>query len=242
MTADQFRSWATTHVGTVRSHNEDTMVCRPDLGLWAVADGAGGHARGEVASRMIAEALESIPPGLSAAAMLSEIRNRMAATHAALREAASETQELCASTVVVLVARDAHFACLWAGDSRGYLLRDGQLEQITKDHSLVQELVDAGAITAEQAENHPRANVITRAVGADSDELELDKVTGRLVAGDRFLLCSDGLCKTMADAEMAETLRLPGESELSQLLVAAALANRVRDNVTAVTIEVMAVG
>jgi serine/threonine protein phosphatase Stp1 len=240
MTADQFRSWATTHVGTVRSHNEDTMVCRPDLGLWAVADGAGGHARGEVASRMIAEALESIPADLSAAAMLSEIRNRMSATHAALREVASETQELCASTVVVLVARDAHFACLWAGDSRGYLLRDGQLEQITKDHSLVQELVDAGAITAEQAENHPRANVITRAVGADSDELELDKVTSRLVAGDRFLLCSDGLCKTMADAEMAQILRLPGESELSQLLVDAALANRVRDNVTAVTIEVMA--
>jgi protein phosphatase/serine/threonine-protein phosphatase Stp1 len=218
------------------------MVSRPDLGLWAVADGAGGHARGEVASRMIAEALESIPPGLSAAAMLSEIRNRMAATHAALREAASQTQELCASTVVVLVARDAHFACLWAGDSRGYLLRDGQLEQITKDHSLVQELVDAGAITAEQAENHPRANVITRAVGADSDELELDKVSSRLIAGDRFLLCSDGLCKTMADAEMAEILRLPGESELSQLLVDAALANRVRDNVTAVTIEVMAAG
>jgi serine/threonine-protein phosphatase Stp1 len=240
MTADQFRSWATTHVGTVRSHNEDTMVCRPDLGLWAVADGAGGHARGEVASRMIAEALESIPRGLSAAAMLSEIRNRMAATHAALREAASKTQELCASTVVVLVARDAHFACLWAGDSRGYLLRDGQLEQITKDHSLVQELVDAGAITPEQAENHPRANVITRAVGADSDELELDKVTSRLVAGDRFLLCSDGLCKTMADAAMAEILRGPGESKLSQLLVDAALANRVRDNVTAVTIEVMA--
>ena len=242
MTEDQFRSWATTHVGTVRSHNEDTMVCRPDLGLWAVADGAGGHARGEVASRMIAEALESIPLGLSAAAMLSEIRNRMAATHAALREAASETQELCASTVVVLVARDAHFACLWAGDSRGYLLRDGQLEQITKDHSLVQELVDAGAITAEQAENHPRANVITRAVGADSDELELDKVTSRLVAGDRFLLCSDGLCKTMADADIAEILRLPGQSELSQLLVDAALANRVRDNVTAVTVEVVAAG
>lgn len=242
MTEERFRSWATTHVGTVRSRNEDAMVCRPDLGLWAVADGAGGHARGEVASRMIVEALELIPPGLSAAAMLSEIRNRMSATHAALREEAATSRDMCASTVVILVARDAYFACLWAGDLRAYLLRDGEFQQITRDHSLVQELVDAGAITAEQAEGHPRANIITRAVGADADELELDKVTSRLAVGDRFLLCSDGLCKTLPDAEMGQILGSPGIAEPSEKLVEAALANHVRDNVTAVAVEIIAAG
>jgi serine/threonine protein phosphatase Stp1 len=242
MTEERFRSWATTHVGTVRSRNEDAMVCRPDLGLWAVADGAGGHARGEVASRMIVEALESIPPGLSPSGMLSEIRNRMSATHAALREEAANgaSHDMCASTVVILVARDAYFACLWAGDSRAYLLRDGEFQQITRDHSLVQELVDAGAITAEQAEGHPRANIITRAVGADADELELDKVTSRLEVGDRFLLCSDGLCKTLPDAEMGQILANPGLAAPSEQLVQAALANHVRDNVTAVAVEIIA--
>jgi serine/threonine-protein phosphatase Stp1 len=244
MTADRFRSWATTHVGTVRAHNEDTMVCRPDLGLWAVADGAGGHARGEVASGMIAQSLEAIPPGLSAPEMLTEIRTRMTATHAALREAAESgaSHDICASTLVVLIARDSHFACLWAGDSRAYLLRDGQFAQITKDHSLVQELVDAGAITAEQAESHPRANVITRAVGADVDELELDKITSQLLPGDRFLLCSDGLCKTLSDTDMAGLMGAPASATLTEQLIAAALANHVRDNVTAVAVEVISAG
>ncbi|MCW3473912.1 PP2C family protein-serine/threonine phosphatase [Limobrevibacterium gyesilva] len=242
MTMDRFRSWATTHVGTVRTHNEDAYVNRPDLGLWAVADGAGGHARGEVASRMIVDALEGIPVGLSAGEILAEVRNRMQATHAALRDAAAsgDARDISASTVVILIARDDHFACLWAGDSRGYLLRNGQMMQITKDHSLVQELVDAGAISAADAENHPRANVITRAVGAESDIAELDKVTSRLTPGDRFLLCSDGLCKTLDEAEIAHLLATPAEAEPSERLVDAALAHNVRDNVTAVAIEVLA--
>jgi serine/threonine protein phosphatase Stp1 len=243
MTADRYRSWATTHVGTVRSHNEDAYVNRPDIGLWAVADGAGGHSRGEVASRMIVEALEAIPQGLSAGSLLAEVRNRILATHAALRDAAfgGDGSDISASTVVVLIARDDHFACLWAGDSRGYLLRNGQMLQVTKDHSLVQELVDAGAISAEDAERHPRANVITRAVGADAEVLELDKVTSRFAPGDRFLLCSDGLCKTLDEADIARLLDM-AESEPTERLVEAALSRHVRDNVTAVAIEVLPPG
>ena len=149
MEAERFLSWATTHVGTVRTHNEDALVDRPDLGLWAVADGAGGHARGDVASRMIVEALEAIPPDLSASDMLAEVRQRMTETHAALYSSSNgEAHEISASTVVVLIARGDHYACLWAGDSRAYLLREGQLAQITRDHSLVQEMVDAGEISA----------------------------------------------------------------------------------------------
>ena len=103
-----------------------------------------------------------------------------------------------------MLARNDHFACLWAGDSRAYLLRDGALQQITRDHSLVQELVESGVIRPEEAEHHPRANVITRAVGADLDEFALDKVSGRIQVGDRFLLCSDGLCKTVPEDESGE--------------------------------------
>ena len=237
MPSDRFLSWATTHVGTVRSHNEDALVDRPDLGMWAVADGAGGHARGDVASRMIVEALESIPPGLPAGAMLAEIRQRMNDTHDALRaQQNGDPSQMSASTVVVLIARGSHFACLWAGDSRAYLLRDGAFTQITRDHSLVQELVDSGAISQAEADNHPSANVITRAVGADG-ELDLDKVTSELLPGDRFLLCSDGLCKTVPDAEMAALLAQPDAP--TDRLIEAALAHRGRDNVTAVAMEVV---
>lgn len=239
MSADRFLSWATTHVGTVRSHNEDALVDRPDLGLWAVADGAGGHARGDVASRMIVEALEAIPPDLSAADVLSEVRRRVTEAHDTLRgDPDAGEHDISASTVVVMIARGDHYACLWAGDSRAYLLRDGQMSQITRDHSLVQEMVDAGVITADEAETHPSANVITRAVGADG-ELDLDKVTSRLLPGDRFLLCSDGLCKTIPEPEIAALLATPAEAMPSDRLIESALAHRGRDNITAVVFEVL---
>ena len=240
---EQFRAWAVTHPGTVRDHNEDIYVNRPDLGLWAVADGAGGHDAGEVASGLIATALDSIPPELTAEETLTQVRMRMAATHAALRErAARQGNGMIASTVVVLIARHGHFACLWAGDSRAYLLRDGALARVTRDHSLVQELVDCGEITDAEAENHPRANVITRAVGSEADMVELDKVTDRLVGGDRFLLCSDGLSKELSDAEMREILRADGPELAAERLVEAALARKARDNVTVVVLEVVGDG
>lgn len=240
MMANKIRSWHATHAGTKRKHNEDNWVDRPDLGIWAVADGAGGHQAGEYASGLIAEALDAMPPELSAAELLGQVRQRIADTHRFLREEAERRggNTMIASTLVAFLARGDHFACLWAGDSRAYLLRDGELRQITRDHSLVQELVDAGTISAEDAERHPHANVITRAIGADLDELVLDKVSGRLQSGDRFLLCSDGLCKTVPFQEMAELLRSDNGVPPSQSLIAAALALNVTDNVTAVTIEV----
>lgn len=232
----RFRSWAESHPGAVRTHNEDNFVDRPDIGLWAVADGAGGHDAGEVASQMIAETLSSIPAGLAAAELLGQVRLRITETHQWLRDEAARRgpRSVIASTLVVLLARDGHFACLWAGDSRIYLLRQGQISQVTRDHSLVQELVDAGAITPEEAEGHPRANVITRAVGADCDPLELEKISGRLMAGDRFLLCSDGLNKTLSDAELA--VLLSGDQP-SARLIEVALERRATDNVTAITVE-----
>jgi serine/threonine-protein phosphatase Stp1 len=239
MEAERFLSWATTHVGTVRTHNEDALVNRPDLGLWAVADGAGGHARGDVAARMVAQALESISLDLPASEVLAQVRQKITETHEALRASQTDDrQEISATTIVVLIARGDHYACLWAGDSRGYLLRDGRLLQITRDHSIVQELVDAGAISPDDAEKHPNANIITRAVGSEGD-LDLDKVTNRLLPGDRFLLCSDGLSKTLPESELAQLL---ATSPPTDHLIEAALARQGRDNVTAVAIEVVGPG
>jgi len=237
-----FRVWAETHNGAVRKHNEDALVSRPDIGLWAVADGAGGHASGEIASGMLAEVLGDAPDGLSAQEMLVELRSRVGTVHDALKREAARRGEgaMIASTVVILLIRGGHFACLWAGDSRAYLLRGGVLQQVTRDHSLVQELVDAGAITAEQAERHPQANVITRAVGS-FDELELEKVSGKLEPGDRLLLCSDGLCKTLDEATLTNILdddATPAGPGVE--LIAAALERQVRDNVTAVIVDVLA--
>lgn len=228
------RSSAATHPGAVRPRNEDNLVDRPELGLWAVADGAGGHGAGDVASAAIAEALSGIPPGLTAAEMLAQVRLRLDAVHADLKaRAAARGGGLIASTVAVLLVRGGHYAALWAGDSRAYLLRDGALHRLTHDHSLVQELVDAGALDAAQAESHPQANVITRAVGA-GEALQLDKVADRFAPGDRFLLCSDGVFKELPEAEIASRLARGADAED---LVRRAVDAGGRDNVTAVVVE-----
>ncbi len=238
--AGPFRSWAATHRGTVRSHNEDGYVNRPDLGLWAVADGAGGHDAGAFASAQVVEALQGVPAGLTAGEILIEVRRRLNRTHSELR-AEGEARgpgAVIATTVVVVMARDDHYACLWAGDSRAYLLRGGVLTQVTRDHSLVQGLVEAGAIAAEDAAGHPHANVITRAIGADLDVFELERCSGKLLPGDRFMLCSDGLCKTLAAAEITALLAAD-EDAMAERLILAALAAAVDDNVTAVTVEIV---
>lgn len=241
MSGFTFRSWAATHPGARRAHNEDRFVDRPDLGLWAVADGAGGHEAGEVAAVMIAEALGAIPSSLSASALLAEVRQRIAETHRALRLEATRRgpRAVIAATVVVVLARDENFACLWAGDARAYLLHAGTLSQISRDHSLVQELVDAGTITAAQAEGHPRANIVTRAVGADVEEIDLDKAIGKLAAGDRLLLCSDGVSKCLDEGELAALLGAPAGVPPTELLLTAALAHEATDNITAVAVEVL---
>jgi serine/threonine protein phosphatase Stp1 len=241
LAAGRFRSWAATHPGARRSNNEDQFVNRPDLGIWAVADGAGGHQAGDVASGTIADALQGMPLDVAASEMLTQVRGRIAGAHEALRAEAARRGEgaILAAALVVLLARGEHFACLWAGDSRAYLLRDGALTQVTSDHSLVQEMLDAGAITPDEARTHPNGNVITRAVGAEPEALELEKITDRLQENDRFLLCSDGLCKTLPEDELSALLTSPDPASPAELLVAAALAREAGDNVTAVVVEVV---
>jgi protein phosphatase/serine/threonine-protein phosphatase Stp1 len=234
----RFGASAITHPGP-RRYNEDNYISSSHLGVWAVADGVGGHEAGDVASKTIVDALAGVPSGLSLGELIPEARLRLRDAHLSLQaEAARRGRDVViASTVVVLLAQGDRYACLWAGDSRAYLLRAGVVQQVTKDHSLVQEMVDSGAITEEAAADHPQSNVITRAVGAGVPELELDEVTGRLDSGDRFVLCSDGLWKTMQNSELAGLLD-EGSDVPAERLLAGALQRKADDNITVVTVEV----
>ncbi len=238
LSAGRFHSSAASHPGAVRDYNEDRFVNRPDLGLWAVADGAGGHQAGDVAATIVTDTLRAVPAGLGSAELLAEIRLRIARAHKRLQEEAIRRGgDILATTLVVLLVRGGHYACLWAGDSRAYLLRGGMLTQISHDHSFVQELLDAGAITPAEAAIHPRANVITRAIGTRDEVVNLDKATERLREGDFFLLCSDGVSKTLAEDELTRLL-VDGDDAPAARIIAAALDAQADDNSTAVVIYV----
>jgi protein phosphatase/serine/threonine-protein phosphatase Stp1 len=238
------KSWALSDAGTVRKVNEDNLLRRPDLGLWVVADGAGGHAAGAAASAMIVDHLNRLAGGMPFVTLVERVREVLAGTHAQLRADAGALggAAVIASTFVALVLQGDQFAGLWAGDSRLYLLRQNQLRQITKDHSLVQELIDLGKLAAADAQSHPHANVVTRAVGAHSHALEIDQVGGMVEPGDRFLLCSDGISKTLGLEEISAILRKAGATPPPQLLIDAARARKVRDNVTAIVVEIPPAG
>jgi serine/threonine protein phosphatase PrpC len=234
-----FASAAATHVGSVRKHNEDACLDRLDIGLWVVADGMGGHEAGDVASRTIVDTLAAVPAPADAGSFLADVRAALAqANDRLLSEARRRGPDaVIGSTVVALLAHASHFACLWAGDSRLYRFRGGVLERVTRDHSQVQEMVDAGALTEEEAERHPLANIITRAVGTHSD-LTLDKVTDRLAANDLFLLCSDGLSKMASDSEIAAVLTAAPVARIPGMLIDLALSHGGKDNVTVVAVRV----
>lgn len=233
-----FASASVSEVGFVRKLNEDAALDRPDLGIWVVADGMGGHESGDYASRLIVDMLSRITPPTSAGTLIAETRDQLERANQMLRAKAAERGQgsIIASTVVVLLVYGEHFACLWAGDSRLYRLRDGEFLQVTHDHSHVQELVDMGVLSAEEAEGHPQANVVTRAVGAD-DSLALDKKHDRLQPDDVFLLCSDGLSRVVPDQDIAAILNNDDVDAAVQILVDTALERGSRDNVTVVTVK-----
>ncbi len=231
-----------THQGMVRKHNEDNLLLRPEEGLWMVADGVGGAQAGDWASSQIVEVLQDMPAPQSAPEFLAQAVARLEAANLRMvNRAAERGGGMTASTVVLLLTHGVHYTCLWAGDSRCYLLRDGVMTQITHDHSEVQELIDAGALSPEEAERYPRANVITRALGV-APRVQLDRVAGRLQPGDRFLLCTDGLSRMVSDPEIAALLTEADIAGLPSSLIAAALSAGGHDNVTVmvVTCEALA--
>ncbi|AQS83504.1 MAG: protein phosphatase 2C domain-containing protein [Acetobacter aceti] len=229
---------ASTHQGTVRGENQDAFLCRPDMRVFAVADGAGGHDDGRWAASRVVDCLGALPQGLTPKALMVHARHRLTMAHEQLLLEAGRrgSKKGMASTVVVLILTEEYFVCLWVGDSRIYLLRDGELSQVTKDHSHAQALVDAGLLRAEDMECHPQANVVTRAIGAGGQPIRIDKVTGPLLPFDRFLLCSDGLTKAVNERDILSCLETGSGS--AELLVQTALLRHARDNVTAVVVGV----
>ena len=228
---------ARTHVGMVRRLNEDAYVLRPDVGLWAVADGMGGHAAGDIASRMVVDALSTIGPPSSLDAFVYEVQHCLRGLTRRLREeAVVRRKEVVGATVVVLLAFDRQCACLWAGDSRIYRFRTNELQQLTRDHSQVEDLIDAGLLQREEAENHPSANIVTRAIG-EIDVRDADASRQVVSDGDLFLLCSDGLNKEVSDAEIASVLNESELHQASQALEDLALSRGAHDNVTVVLVR-----
>lgn len=229
-------SAAATDVGRVRNVNEDACLDMPLRGLWAVADGMGGHDAGDVASRMVVDALRSLDAPPSLGGYVAAVRDALQAVNLRLRdEAASRRVRTIGSTVAACLSSERSCALLWAGDSRIYLYRDARLQQVTRDHSQVEALRAQGYLTAEEARRHPAHHLITRAVGA-AQQLELDETRVNVRDGDIFLLCSDGLTNEVDDAEIALVLARAGNdcSEAARQLIAMALAHGGRDNVSVI--------
>ena len=232
-----FQTACVTNVGLAREHNEDNILVRPDIGLWAVADGMGGYGGGDVASGAVVAALKTVSPSASAAGLLAEFEAKIAGVNTDLRAMArARNGGILGTTLAALMVHGTHFACVWCGDSRVYLRRNGKLAQISRDHSEVQELIDRGVLRKEEAKTWPRRNVVTRALGA-TDEPELEIVDGPAYLGDRFLLCSDGLTVHVADDEIAALLEAPDPERAVNDLLRLTLKRGASDNVSIIVVD-----
>jgi protein phosphatase len=224
-----------TDVGRARDHNEDNFAARPDLGLWIVADGMGGHEAGEVAS---AVAVEVIPEEVSVGNPLAEAVER---AHEAIVRAGREGRGApgMGCTVVALKAEGCDYEIAWVGDSRAYLWDGSRLRPLTRDHSFVQQMIDAGALTEEEARTHPQRSVITQALGVhDHGGVRVDTVRGSLGRGESILLCSDGLTGEVEDGQIARLLTAEGDAtQKVRALIEAANANGGSDNITVILVE-----
>jgi len=224
-----------THVGLRREHNEDTYYADANLGLWLVADGMGGHEHGEVASALARDTLVrevGKGTGLIPAIQLAD--------EEIIRHSTRRSEALpMGTTIAALRVNDSEFEVAWVGDSRVYVWNKG-LKQLSQDHSYVQELIDQGAITSEQARSHPHRNVVTQALGVtDPQSMRIGSAHGRLSPGMQLLLCSDGLTEEVTDAAIASVLAREDltAQECVDHLVLAALDQGGADNVTVILVR-----
>ena len=225
-----------THVGLRREHNEDTYYADGDLGLWLVADGMGGHDNGEVASALAREALiREIGQGNDLVSAIQRADSEII-EHSSRR---SEILPMGTTVAALRIFPDHAYKVAWVGDSRAYLF-NGELRQLSQDHSYVQELVRQGAITADQARSHPHRNVVTQALGVtDPSSLRVECVTGVFERGMQLLLCSDGLTEEVDDTQISSLLARKELSaqECVEHLILAALDGGGSDNVTVVLVR-----
>lgn len=251
-------SASATDTGLRRSNNEDNLSVRDDLGLYVVADGMGGHAAGDVASEAAVEGIVAFVeatvamspdqtwpiafnPEHSVNANRLQAGFRMGNRRLASQIAASSELRGMATTAVAMLTGDGSATLAHVGDSRGYRLRAGALERLTRDHSWVEEQIRVGALTEEAAREHPWRNIVTRALSG-SEELEVDLQELELQVGDRLLLCSDGVFTVLSDDEIGEVLgRDTALHRICEALIQGANDGGGPDNVTAVVLQVDAV-
>jgi PPM family protein phosphatase len=230
-------------VGLVRANNEDAYLVLPEKGVLAVADGIGGRSSGEVASRIFVDTVGEVfgnagrHSGQESGELIQEVY-RLANERIQQRARENPEHQGMGCTADVLVISSDSFVAGHVGDSRTYLFRQGELRQITRDHSVVQEQVEQRLITPEEARRHPHRHVILRAVGI-GDQLAVDLIKGKSLPGDLFLLCSDGLHDMAEEGSIREVLSRPIDLERkAEMLIALAMAGGGHDNVTLVLSEV----
>jgi len=221
-----YRSVGMTDTGRVRHINQDAFIERPEIGVWCIADGMGGHSEGEVASRMACDTIAGLGPTPTLEVAVEHVRRRLQSVNGRLHQAATRLINPVQSgtTVVVLIARGARCAVLWAGDSRVYRLREGHLQQLTKDH------------VARIEHGHFIQHAISRAVGGDA-ELVLDVHFDDVNPADRFLLCSDGLTHELDNSRIQELLRNQDAQQSARQAIDAALGAGGSDNVSVIVVD-----
>jgi protein phosphatase len=230
----KFECGAATDTGKVRLENEDSYLVLPETGVWAVADGMGGHEAGSLASNVVVESLSKIAEPVSVTDLLTRCRERLAAANRQLLQIADEKGGIViGATVAALLAFEGYYACVWSGDSRIYLIRHGKIRQLSRDHTEVAELLAEGVLTSEEAQTWPRRNVITRAIGVYHD-LDLEVSQGLLEKDDLFVICSDGLTTHVSDAEILHATRGENPQHACDALVALTNERGAFDNVTVV--------
>lgn len=235
-----FECVSKTDVGLRRKVNEDSLLVRTERGLWAVADGMGGHDAGDVASSSVTASLLELPDAEnldelveSAVAALKQVNQDLI-----VLAGAKGTDKSIGSTVVGLAIANGQFRCFWAGDSRGYRIRDRQIVQLTRDHSLVQDLVDSGMLQPDEAVDHPNSNIITRAVGV-AEELRVDTVSGDVQRGDQFFLATDGVTRLISDEELAAELSSNPPAHAARKLIETVLARGAPDNASLIITKII---
>jgi len=235
----RWRTATASDVGRVRTLNEDACLARPELGLWALADGMGGHSAGDLASRMVIESLQKIGESTVLSDFIDDVSQRLKTVNRQLiEEAMRRGQQVIGSTVIVFLAMNGQGACLWAGDSRAYRFRDGEFYRLTRDHTLREDLIAQGKFPNIRSDYINASNMLSRAVGAEND-LALDSITCELASGDIYLLCSDGLYREISESEMRDILLHADTPQACDRLVQRALHYGGNDNITVVLIEIM---
>ena len=234
--SSRFESAAVTHPGKVREANEDSHLTRDLAGIWAVADGMGGHACGDVASQMMIEALLAVAPPGSAAELLAQCEACVVDVNERILAMAAERNVVIGTTLAMLLNYGVDYACIWSGDSRIYRVRDRQIAMLSRDHTEVQELVDRGILTMEESRASPLRNIVTRAIGV-STHAELEMARGTVYEGDIFLLCTDGLTNHVSNDELLSNASRSSSQLACHALVDLALQRGGTDNVTVIVVR-----